>query len=168
MNMTTIERRQLALTVTALNRCIETCTDGEKGYGAAAADVRDPQLKSIMSSYERQRADFVTELQRTTDGLGATHENQGTIGGTLHRGWTGARMQIEGRRDDVVVDECIRGEANALAAYDNVLEGDPAFGGAVLALIVQQRAAIAAALEDMKNRLAFGAGTGPNPSQRVR
>jgi uncharacterized protein (TIGR02284 family) len=151
-----IEKAQLRKTIRALNRCVEACTDGEKGYGMAAADVRSPTLKSVFRSYERQRADFVGELQRTIDGLGAWHENEGTARGTIHRSWTGARMALEGRKDEIILDECLRGETWCLHTYDVVLRAvERGLPDHVRALIVHQREAIAAALADMKNRLAF-------------
>jgi uncharacterized protein (TIGR02284 family) len=162
-----IERQQFTTTITALNRCIEACTDGEKGYGAAAADVRDPRLKSIMRSYEQQRADFVGELQRTIDALGADHENQGTLRGAIHRGFTGARLSLEGRNDEVVLEECVRGEGGALNTYDAALELAAGMPDHVRALLVQQRSCVAAALGDILNQLTLGDGKGPTPPQRT-
>jgi uncharacterized protein (TIGR02284 family) len=154
-----IEKAQFQKTIRALNRCVEACTDGEKGYGMAAADVRDPTLKSVFRSYEQQRADFVAALQKEIDGLGASHENQGTARGTLHRGWTGTRLAIEGRKDDVIVDECMRGEKFCLRTYDAIFRAnEKALPDQVRSLLMHQRESIASALEDMKNRLAFPPG----------
>jgi uncharacterized protein (TIGR02284 family) len=151
-----IEKAQFQKTIRALNRCVEACTDGEKGYAMAAADVRDPTLKSIFRSYELQRADFVSALQKEIDGLGASHENQGTARGTLHRGWTGTRLAIEGRKDDVIIDECMRGERSCLRTYDAIFRSsDAALPDQVRSLLLHQRESIASALDDMKNRLAF-------------
>jgi len=150
-----IELSQKKATITALNRCIETCTDGEKGYGAASADARDTTLKSIFRTYEVQRGEFVSALQTQIDRLGADHENEGTLRGTLHRGFTGARLQIEGRNDAVLVDECMRGDDAALRVYDKILHEAAAMAENVRLLITNQRDAILAAAADMRNRLAF-------------
>ena len=155
LTLTDLETAHARKTTAALNRCVEICTDGEKGFGAAAADVRNTTLKAIFRLYESQRADFVRSLQAEIDALGYTHENQGTVRGTLHRAWTGARLQLEGRNDEVIVDECMRGEIAALRVYDQLLLHADTFLDRTRVLLVRQREAIAGALEEMKTRLAF-------------
>lgn len=80
-----------------LNTCIEACTNGEKGYAVAAADVRDPVLKALFHDYSEQRAEFVRGLQIAVQELGAFPENRGTAGGTAHRGFMAVRRAVEGR-----------------------------------------------------------------------
>ena len=109
----------------ALNKCIEICTDGEKGYAAAAADVRAPDLKALFQAKSKERADFVLALQAALQKLGAFSENEGTARGTAHRGWVGARLALEGRKDRVVVEECARGEQMALKAFEKALMRAP-------------------------------------------
>lgn len=150
-------------TIRALNRCIEECTDGEKLYAIASADAREPTLKAVFRSYEQQRADFVAAIQMTIDSLGARHENEGTLRGTLHRGWTGARLALEGRNDEVIVDECMRAEKSALRVYDHILRDSGEMPSHVRALLTNQRVAIASAHIDMRNRLAFPHRNEPSP-----
>jgi uncharacterized protein (TIGR02284 family) len=142
--------------VKTLNTCIETCTDGEKGYAAAAADVRDPTLKALFSSYEKQRADFVRELQTAIDQLGAFAENEGTVKGTAHRGFVGARLAIEGRHDSVLLAECERGERGAIAAYDRAFSKTPLdeMPAGIQTMLMEQRAAMKVAHDDVLRRLA--------------
>ena len=109
----------------ALNACIETCTDGEKGYATAAADVRAPALKALFQEKSRERAVFVLDLQRAIEKLGGFAENQGTAKGTIHRGLLGVRLAMEGRTDDVVIEECLRGERAAADAYRRAFKTVP-------------------------------------------
>jgi uncharacterized protein (TIGR02284 family) len=101
-----------------LNRLIQTCTDGEKGYAIAAADVREPNLKGLLFGYAKQRADFVAELQDAIAARGSLPENEGTARGTLHRGWVDVRLAVEGRTDAAVLEECLRGENAAKKSYE--------------------------------------------------
>lgn len=114
----TIRREKI---ITALNRCIETCTDAEKGYAIAAADVRDPTLKARFLAHVKERSDFVLDLQRAILELGAMPENEGTVRGALHRGFMTVKRVAEGRDDRLIVEECVRGERAALRDYERAL-----------------------------------------------
>lgn len=138
----------------ALNRCIEACIDGEKGYANAAADVRDETLKSVFHSYSNQRSEFVRALQLTIEALGGFAENQGTARGTAHRGFTEARMALEGRPESVALAECERGESKALAIYDRFLTSLPmdTLPAPIRIMLIDQRAAIKLAHDDVLTR----------------
>jgi uncharacterized protein (TIGR02284 family) len=138
-----------------LNKCIEICTDGEKGYAAAAADVRDPALKSLFQQKSLERADFVQTLQAAITKLGAFAENEGTAKGTAHRGWMDVRLALEGRKDRVIVEEWARGEEGALNAYDKALSRAPlgALPPEIRSMIEAQYATIHAGVEEARQRL---------------
>jgi uncharacterized protein (TIGR02284 family) len=104
-----------------LNGLIEICIDGEKGFAEAAADVRDPELKSFLQTRSQERATFVAGLQRELVSIGRFAENQGTVRGTLHRTWTAAREGLEGHHDRLVLEECERGEHAAKKGYAKAL-----------------------------------------------
>jgi uncharacterized protein (TIGR02284 family) len=111
--------------VFALNQCIETCTDAERGYAAACADVRDIELKRLFQDRSRQRTEFAIALQALIASLGSVPENQGTIKGAAHRAWIEVRRALDGGGDPVIVDECIRGEKASLDRYQRALERAP-------------------------------------------
>jgi uncharacterized protein (TIGR02284 family) len=138
--------------VKALNRLVEACTDAEKGYANAAANVRDPAMKTLFLRRAQQRMDFVVELQRTISTLGAGPENEGTIRGTLHRGVTEARLALEGRSDRIVIEECLRGEKNAQGVYEKALGavGDDAH---LRSLVTHQLGFVNEAITDLERRL---------------
>lgn len=140
----------------ALNTCIEACTDGEKGYALAAADVRDPGLKKLFGEREQQRAAFVAALQDAVRGLGAFPENQGSAVGVAHRGWVSVRKVVEGRSDRMIAEECERGERLALKAYQHAIAHAPlhTLPGELCALLERQYAAIQTGLDDLNHRFA--------------
>lgn len=151
--MNSNEKTDLKEIVFALNTCIETCTDGEKGYAMAAADVRSPTLKELFLSRSLERADFVSALQQATRDLHAVPENQGSPRGALHRGWVGLRKVLEGQSDLLVVEEVTRGEEAALNAYQeamcHALSGK--LPSAVQELLQTQSAAISSAIADLRS-----------------
>ncbi len=141
--------------IRALNACIETCVDGQKGYGSAAADVRDPALKALCEESAHQRGTFVVALQAAVRQLGGLPENEGTFRGPLHRSWMSLRRAVQVHDDTVVLEGCAEGEKAAIAAYEAadraVLSPAPV---EVRALIQAQYAAIQRAHADLRARLA--------------
>jgi uncharacterized protein (TIGR02284 family) len=109
--------------VFALNQCIETCTDAERGYAAASADVRDIELKRLLHDRSRQRIEFAIALQALIASLGSRPENQGTVKGAAHRAWIEVRRALDGSGGDkLIVEECIRGEKASLETYRSANE----------------------------------------------
>jgi uncharacterized protein (TIGR02284 family) len=142
--------------VHALNMCIETCTDAEKGYAGAAADVRDPELKRLFQLRSSERADLVMALQTSVQKLGAFPENQGTLKGSLHNGWVNVRKAVEGRNDRMITEECERGEVAALERYQEASRhfSIDAMPTDVRVMFLEQAGSIQSALDALKHRFA--------------
>ena len=108
--------------IDALNYLIETCKDGEYGFKASAEQAKRPDLKSVLM----QRADdcrgAAQELAEQVRGLGGKPEEGGTAMGALERGWVAVRTTLSAYDDLAVLEECERGEDNALARYRKVLK----------------------------------------------
>lgn len=141
--------------VTVLNGCIETCTDGEKGYASAAADVRDVGLKAYFQRKAEERADFVLALQEAVGKLSAVPENEGSVAGALHRGLVGARKALEGRSDHLLLEECLRGELAAHEAYTKAIASAclDAESSTIRALLVHQHDALERSVAELRRRL---------------
>lgn len=139
----------------ALNSCLETCFDGQKGYGAAAADIRDAGLKGLCEQSAHQRGAFVVALQTAIMGLGGAPENEGTFGAPVHRGWMSLRRLVQVHDDRIVLEGCAEGEQASLRIYEAadraVLHPAPV---EIRALIQEQYAAIQCAYADLRARLA--------------
>ncbi len=69
-----------------INDLVETCKDGMKGYETAAESVNDPQLKSELSNFSQQRAQFASELESQAQRYGITTTNDNTIEGVVMDG----------------------------------------------------------------------------------
>jgi uncharacterized protein (TIGR02284 family) len=123
MSTSPIHQPDYKTIIRALNACIETCMDGEKGYAIAAAEVRSPTLKDMFVRRSTQRSEFMVALQRAVEGSGSVPENEGTARGILHRGWMTAVRIARGRSDALYLEECIRGERAAMHDYAAALRG---------------------------------------------
>jgi len=116
--------KQNAQTIELLNELVVICKDGEKGYREASEGVRNPFYRMMFSEYSRQRSKFASDLQGQVVMLGGQPDRQGTVKGALHRGWMNLKNAIAGHNDDLIVDECRRGEDLAIKQYKDVLKRD--------------------------------------------
>jgi uncharacterized protein (TIGR02284 family) len=108
--------------IDVLNDLVETCKDGEYGFKACADNVKRADLKSLFM----QRADdcrgAAQELQQHILSLGGKVEEGGSAMGAVERGWVAVRATLSTYDDKAMLEECERGEDNALARYRKALK----------------------------------------------
>jgi uncharacterized protein (TIGR02284 family) len=104
-----------------LDRLVQTCLDGEKGFRAAAGDISDVNLRRLFESYAQQRAEFAAELQQELRRLGRDPSDSGHTSAALHRGLMEVKAAVSGRNEGTIISECERGEDVALEAYQAAL-----------------------------------------------
>ena len=105
----------------ALNRLIRAGRDAELGFMAAADGASDPELVQLFAGYALQRAKAVVELQERVRTLRATPEENGTVGGEVHRAWMGLKDAMDLNDLHGILAECVRGEEAAVKAYREAL-----------------------------------------------
>lgn len=110
--------------ISTLNNLIETCRDGQNGFQTAAEGVASSSLKTAFTQYAAQRGQFVNELQNQVSELGGTPETEGSVAGSLHRGWINLKSAITGKDEQNILAECERGEDSAKKNYQEALEED--------------------------------------------
>ena len=72
--------------VKVVEKLIEICKDGEKGYKDAAERAKRSDLKSFFTTQSAERSRFARELQAVVMKLGKTEKKEsGTVAGALHR-----------------------------------------------------------------------------------
>jgi uncharacterized protein (TIGR02284 family) len=108
--------------IDALQDLVECCKDGEYGFRECAEQAKRQDLKTLFL----QRADScrqgAEELNQQIRSLGGSPEHSGSAGGALHRGWVSVRAALTTYDDKAVLEECERGEDNALARYRKALK----------------------------------------------
>ena len=104
-----------------LNRLIRANRDAELGFMAAADGVSNPELVQLFAGYGVERAKYVVELQERVRTLRGTPDDNGTVGGEVHRAWMGLKAAIDANETRVILEECVRGEEAALFVYREAL-----------------------------------------------
>lgn len=108
--------------IDVLKDLVETCFDGEYGFRACAEQARREDLKSLL----RQRAEDcrrgAQELAEQIHALGGKVSEGGSALGAVERGWVAVRATLSTYDDKAVLEECERGEDNALARYRKALQ----------------------------------------------
>lgn len=100
-----------------INRLIEVCHDGEKGFAAAADALQDATLKTELMRYSTQRGDFSSQLETTLRQAGEKPVTHGSASGAIHRGWMNLKASTMRDNTHAVLAECERGEDTAVDAY---------------------------------------------------
>lgn len=105
-----------------LNDLVETSKDGEQGFRTAAEDTRDPTLRELFLNRAQDCAKGAQQLQEIVVRLGGKAEEDGSVAGTLHRGWVKVRSAVAARDEVAILEECERGEDVAKARYRDALQ----------------------------------------------
>ncbi len=145
--------------VSELKDVVERNVDAYKGYDKAADKVKNPQLASAFRDQASQRKQFAYELASTAHVYDDEHKlkeiENGSFEGNLHRTWMDIKSAISSDKDESIVEECIRGEKEALDEYEE-LTRDGHLPGEIGQRIVQQKETIRQCIRDLEqieNRL---------------
>lgn len=107
--------------VSVIEKLIETCRDGQKGYADAAEHVKRPDLKGYFQQQSAERGRFAQELERELSSLGKQDKRpSGSVAGALHRTWIDAKANLGGG-DKTILESVEQGEDSAKKAYEEAI-----------------------------------------------
>lgn len=107
--------------VNVLNELLTRNYDAEKGYQKAAEDIDNSLLKDFFRDYSGQRYNFGHEIKDEIRRLGAEPDKGASTTSKAHRTWIDLKSLLTGKDAEAVVNECIRGERQALDDYEDAL-----------------------------------------------
>ena len=107
-----------------LNHLISLNIDALKGYRDAGNETDTAGLRLWMFNVQKERANFVAELQQIVRSLGHSPEDGGSFLGKLHRAWIDIKGEMTDEVNEEMIEECIRGEEKAVEDYEKVLQHD--------------------------------------------
>ncbi|MCY1289201.1 hypothetical protein D3C81_1008630 [compost metagenome] len=108
-------------TVLALNQLIEAGKDSELACMSGAGEVRDAQLRDILTATAETYRASVKELQSMVSAMGGRPTDRGSMNGTLFRGWMAFRHMLQPNNDDAVLGMCEHEEDAARREYQSVM-----------------------------------------------
>jgi uncharacterized protein (TIGR02284 family) len=136
--------------VSTLNGLIEACKDGQKGFRAAAENVRNEDFQLLFSDLSTQRQYFARELKRLVGNFGGKTETNGSFSAAIHRGWMNLKAVVSSGDDRAILAECERGEDAAVADYREALQRDE-LPPTVRSVIEQQAMGVEAAHDRVRD-----------------
>lgn len=106
----------------ALNACIELCSGDERGYLAAAGEVRNTTLKELLVKKANERARFAVALRTAVRRLADARRiaPPKTTTSSLYRHWS-PRAMSDTCTDRHIVEDCVRGEHETMRSYQAAL-----------------------------------------------
>ncbi|OIN58061.1 ferritin-like domain-containing protein [Arsenicibacter rosenii] len=137
----------------ALNKLLTRSHDAEKGYQEAAENAKDAELKSLFLAQSRQRSEYAMELDREVRALGGDPDNSTSVLSDLHRAWINIKSAFASDDDKATVEECKRGDQEALNDYTAVLQ-ETDLAASTRELLLRQKESIESAHNSM-TRLAL-------------
>jgi len=112
-------------TTAVLEDLIQTLEDGKKGFEQTADHLETQADRSVtekMRQFAQQRASFSTELRSLATQHGFTISEEGSLTGTMHRGWMGLKDALTGDDASAVLGAAETGEDHAVSEYEQALE----------------------------------------------
>ena len=104
-----------------IEKLIETCRDGEKGYRDAAEHAKSPQVKQFFEEQSRERSSFAAELESLLARLGESGKKEsGSAVAAVHRAWIDLKSNL-GAGDKGLLSAVEQGEDNAKDTYNKAL-----------------------------------------------
>ncbi len=107
--------------ISSLNELAEISHDGEQGFLAAAEDVQNPTLKSVLRTAAARCAEGAGELDSKIVSLGGEPSRGGSTTGAMHRAWTNLKAALTNRSERAVLEEVEPGEDAAKDAYQQAI-----------------------------------------------
>jgi uncharacterized protein (TIGR02284 family) len=135
--------------VSVLEKLIEVCKDGQKGYLEAATHVKRSDLKTFFNEQSLERARFAGELEAELIRLGKPDKKvSGSVVGALHRAWVDTKVGLGGG-DKTILDWLEHGEDTAKDAYQKAVTED--LPENIAQIVRRQAASVLAAHDKVKN-----------------
>lgn len=149
MNTSTTTHNLSDATLTKVQNIIQMNIDSQKGFSAAAKDVKDPGVATLFRRVGGERSGNVAELQKVVSYSGEEPQDDGSVKGAMHRAWMNARSAITGGDSHTVLAEAERGEDAIKELYEDTLK--EASGSPVYDVLQRQYVKVKASHDEVRD-----------------
>lgn len=110
-----------------LKNLLQVAVDGEKGFRKAMRTCTDASkpVQDFLCDAHASCVRAASELREALAGRGADTDEEGSLGGDLHRGWMETRAAFTSNEAEAYLAEVVRGEEYAVKRYEEALEKTP-------------------------------------------
>ncbi len=108
--------------IAELNELVEKNHDAANGFRNAVKKVHNHDLRNYLMEHVYLHNQFNSELQQEITFLGGTPRESKQHPATLYQAWMDLKTALSSDKEEAVLEECIRGDKNALHEYRYVLE----------------------------------------------
>lgn len=110
--------------VEAVERSLETLSNGALGYETLIDEVDDTELRALVRQLATERKELVENVLRMAADSGYEFEanTDGTVPGKIHRTWL--KIESSFSDDAALVDSVMTAESYAITDMENVLDLD--------------------------------------------
>lgn len=135
-----------------IKELIERNVDAYKGFDNAAENVEDIGLKSSFRENAVKHKQFAYDLEAKSEvfkGDFLKKIDDGTLEGEIHRKWMDLRNARTSKNKKAMLEECIRGEKEALDEYNTLLSRE--IPAPLSGMVREQRQKIESTILDLKH-----------------
>lgn len=131
-----------------LQKIIDICDDGVKGYRTAAKNIEHKDIKTLFLRIAQERQANIEDLKNEALIAGIELDTSGTVLGFFHRTWLAAKSTFSSDTNEKVIEESIYGENQAIEVYDKVI-GDPSIPEFIREKLKAQQDLIKTAIKEL-------------------
>lgn len=134
-----------------LNHILEKNFDAEKNYRFAAENAENSRLEQFYTERAEERYDFQHELKSEVRSFGEIPKEESSFLGDVQRTWMNLKTALSNNKEEVLLEEVIRGEQKALEEYEEILDS-PDLRPSTRSILLKQKEAIEVILKKTKNK----------------
>lgn len=105
-----------------LQELLEKNYDAEKDYKAVRERAESKSLKEFCKKQAVRKNHFATEIDKQLHSLNVRPKNSGSALGILNRTWINLKSSMGKDSDQVLLEECLRGEKNSVEEYEKKMK----------------------------------------------
>jgi uncharacterized protein (TIGR02284 family) len=137
-------------TKTYLNDILEKTYDAQRGYKNAAENTNHVQLKKWLIQQGARRTHYAAALSSEMKNMNLEPDLDGSVKGDLHRGWLNLKLNFTAGKDETILEECLKGEHEAVDEYKDVLEHKEALPPTITSILEAQKDEIQSTVNKIK------------------
>ncbi len=137
--------------INTLNELLEKNYDAERGYRSAAQSIKNPRLGNFLLQNADIRKSFAIDLTEEILEFDGKPSAETSTLGDLHRAWINFKSAVTtDSNEEGVLEECIRGEEEALKDYNQALKTERLDDSTVV-MLEDHRSQIALAISELES-----------------